>query len=192
MAIIFHEHYITENLAYKDGVWIKPKGVFLHSLGCPGMTALEAIKSMNTVESIKVAMQAIIDVNKEVYITLPIDSDTGECIRNLHGGLDSNYSHIGITMTEPNSIRYIGGSKWVDLNSTITLKHIYDVYNTAVEYVAWLCKQLNWNPGDEGVIMTHKTGYLAGIATAHGDPEHIWDELGLTLEQFKEDVKYLV
>lgn len=192
MGIQFFERIITENSAYKAGLWIKPTGVFLHSLGCPGMTAEEAIKNMNTgADSNRMAVQAVIDL-EAAYITLPIDSITKEAMKNYHGGLESNETHIGIEMTEPDSIRYTGGAKWVDLNENKTKQHITKVYNNAVEYVASLCEVFDWNPLEPGVIMTHKTGYEAGIATAHGDPEHIWDKLGFTLEQFKTDVNNLL
>jgi hypothetical protein len=188
MSFQYSENIVTENIAYKAGLWIKPQGVFLHSLGCPGMTVEEAIESMNTgADSSRMGVHAIIDVNS-VYVTLPIDILTKESMRNIHGGLSSNDTHIGIEMTEPDSIQYIGDSKWIDLNQTKTKSHISQVYQCAVEYVAQLCEIFEWNPLKPGVIMTHKSGYEAGIATAYADPDNIWDKLGFSLEQFKLDV----
>lgn len=189
MSFKYSEHITTENIAYKAGLWIKPQGVFLHSLGCPGMTAEEAIESMNTgVDSTRMGVHAIIDTDS-VYVTLPIDVLTKESMRNIHGGLSSNDTHIGIEMTEPDSIRYTGGSKWINLNENKTRMYITQVYKRAVEYVAQLCGIFEWNPLGSMVIMTHKSGYEAGISTAYADPEHIWDKLGLTLEQFRLDVQ---
>lgn len=188
MSIRYSENIVTENIAYKAGLWIKPQGVFLHSLGC-SMTVEQAIENMNTgVDSERMGVHAIVDLDS-VCVTLPIDVLTKESMRNLHGGLSSNDTHIGITMTEPDSIKYVGESQWINLNETKTKYHMTQVYKTAVEYVSLLCQIFEWNPLESGVIMTHKSGYEAGIATAHSDPEHIWNKIGLSLEQFRLDVQ---
>lgn len=188
MSYKYSEQIVTENIAYKAGLWINPQGVMLHSWGYPGLTPKEAIKNMNTgVDSSRMGVHAIIDVN-EVYVTLPIDAMEKSAMRNIHGGLSSNDTHIGIELTEPSTIKHLGGAKWQDLNATQTKQQVLQVYQTAVEYVAQLCKTFDWNPLDSMVIMTHKSGYEAGIATAHGDPDYIWNEFGLTIEQFRQDV----
>lgn len=189
MGFRYQEQIITENIAYKAGIWIKPQGVFLHSLGCPGMTTEEAIKNMNIgVDSTRMAVHAIIDRNT-VTVTLPIDPITKEGMRNIHGGLSSNDTHLGVEMTEPDTIYYIGNSQWINLNSIKTQQHLSENYNTAVEYVAQLCQIFEWDIMNPFTIMTHKSGYEAGIATAYSDPEHIWDKTGFSLKQFRQDVQ---
>ena len=42
---------------------------------------------------------------------------------------------------------------------------------------------------DDGVIISHHEGNQRGIASNHGDVEHIWNKFGLTMDQFREDVK---
>lgn len=141
MSIRYSENIVTENIAYKAGLWIKPQGVFLHSLGC-SITVDQAIENMNTrVDSKRMGVHAIVELNSV-------------CVR-------------------------------INLNETKTKYHMTQVYKTAVEYVSLLCQIFEWNPLESGVIMTHKSGYEAGIATAHLDPEHIWDKIGLSLEQFR-------
>ena len=54
-----------------------------------------------------------------------------------------------------------------------------------------LCKKYNLNPTADGVILSHREGYKRGIASNHGDPEHLWNGLGLsyTMDGFRKDVK---
>jgi len=43
----------------------------------------------------------------------------------------------------------------------------------------------------KGVIVSHKEGCAMGIASNHGDPDHLWKGLGLsyTMDGFRSDVK---
>ena len=41
----------------------------------------------------------------------------------------------------------------------------------------------------DGVIISHSKGYKRGIASDHADVEHIWNKYGLTMNQFRKDVK---
>ena len=54
-----------------------------------------------------------------------------------------------------------------------------------------LCKQYNLNPIADGVIISHREGHSRGIASNHGDPEHLWNGLGMgyTMDGFRKDVK---
>jgi hypothetical protein len=63
-------------------------------------------------------------------------------------------------------------------------------YDAAVELFAYLCKEYGLNPLGDGVILSHKEGYARGIATNHGDPEHLWNglETGYTMNGFRNDV----
>jgi hypothetical protein len=64
-------------------------------------------------------------------------------------------------------------------------------YESAVELFAYLCKEYNLDPLADGVIISHKEGHSRGIATDHGDPEHLWKGVGLsyTMDGFRADVK---
>lgn len=80
MSIRYSENIVTENIAYKAGLWIKPQGVFLHSLGC-SMTVEQAIENMNTgVDSERMGVHAIVDLDS-VCVTLPIDVLTKDSIQ---------------------------------------------------------------------------------------------------------------
>ena len=64
-------------------------------------------------------------------------------------------------------------------------------YEAAVELFAYLCKQYNLNPIADGVIISHREGHSRGIASNHGDPEHLWNGLGMgyTMDGFRKAVK---
>ena len=64
-------------------------------------------------------------------------------------------------------------------------------YKTAVELFAMLCKKYSLNPLADGVIISHKEGHSRGIASNHGDPEHLWTQLGMgyTMDTFRKAVK---
>ena len=64
-------------------------------------------------------------------------------------------------------------------------------YKAAVELFAMLCQKFGLNPLADGVIISHKEGYARGIASNHGDPEHLWSQLGMgyTMDTFRKAVK---
>ena len=64
-------------------------------------------------------------------------------------------------------------------------------YEAAVELFAYLCKLYGLNPTADGVIISHREGHARGIASNHGDPEHLWNGLGMgyTMNTFRKDVK---
>lgn len=64
-------------------------------------------------------------------------------------------------------------------------------YEAAVELFAMLCKKFGLDPLADGVVISHREGHARGIATNHGDPEHLWKGLGLpyTMDGFRKAVK---
>ena len=54
-----------------------------------------------------------------------------------------------------------------------------------------LCKKYGLNPLEDGVIISHREGHSRGIASNHGDPEHLWTQLGMgyTMDGFRKAVK---
>ena len=92
-------------------------------------------------------------------------------------------------MTEPDTIQYTGGSSFKDLNPAATKDFVAKTYRTAVELFAYLCKQYSLDPEKDGVIISHSEGHKRGIASNHGDVEHIWNKYGLTMAQFRRDIK---
>ena len=176
---------LTKNPCYKAGKTIKVKGIMLHSVGCSQPSAMAFIRSWNT-ESAKVCVHGFVDGNTGgVYQTLPWDR------RGWHCGGTANGTHIGIEMCEPDCIKYTSGSAFTCSNKDQARAIAERTYKSAVELFAHLCKEYNLNPLADGVILSHSEGYKRGLASNHGDPEHLWKGLKLpyTMDSFRQDVK---
>ena len=62
-------------------------------------------------------------------------------------------------------------------------------YKCAVELFAYLCQQFGLDPMADGVVISHSEGCKRGIASNHGDVEHLWCKFGLSMGQFRKDIK---
>lgn len=179
------ESILTSNPCFKAGKKIKVKGLMLHSVGCPQPSAEVFLRNWNRPDAARACVHAFIDGNTgKVYQTLPWEH------RAWHGGGSSNDTHIGVEMCEPSCIRYTGGASFVCSDSEAAMAVVKRTYDAAVELFAFLCKQFGLNPLADGVIVSHKEGHDRGIATGHGDPDHLWNGLqsGYTMDGFRKDV----
>lgn len=183
------ESILTKNPCYTAGRKITVKGLMLHSVGCPQPKASVFINSWNSVSYDRACVHAFIDGNDAtVYQTLPWNH------RGWHGGGSSNNTHIGVEMCEPACIKYVGGSSFT-CSDTATAKAVAKrTYEAAVELFAYLCKMYSLDPLGDGVIVSHREGHSRGIASNHGDPEHLWNQLGMgyTMTTFRNAVKALL
>ena len=177
------QNYLTESGCYKAGKRITVKGLMIHSVGCPQPKADVFMKNWNR-DDANACVHAIVEPDGDVYQLLPWD------FRGWHCGGGANNTHIGVEMTEPATIRYTGGSNWTETgNGEKTKAHVLAAYKCAVELFAYLCQQFGLDPMADGVIISHSEGCKSGIASNHGDVEHLWSKFGLTMEQFRKDIK---
>lgn len=157
----------------------------LHSVGCPQPSAQVFVKKWNSTTA-NACVHAFIDGNTgDVYQTLPWNH------RGWHCGGSGNNTHIGVEMCEPACIKYTGGSSFTCSDKATAKAVAQRTYDTAVQLFAHLCKQYKLNPLADGVIVSHKEGRKRGIASNHGDPEHLWNQLGMgyTMDTFRKAVK---
>lgn len=175
---------LTKNPCYTAGRKITVKGLMLHSVGCSQPKASVFINSWNSASYSNACVHGFIDGNDgTVYQTLPWNH------RGWHAGGDANNTHIGVEMCEPACIRYTGGASFT-CSDTATAKAVANrTYEAAVELFAMLCKEYSLNPLTD--IISHKEGHARGIASNHGDPEHLWKGLGMsyTMDTFRQAVK---
>ena len=196
------KNYLTNNPCYKrnlrktdsrDVAFQKngPKGLMLHSVGTPQPSAKVFISKWNKPTYTRACVHGFIDGNDgTVYQTLPWN------YRGWHAGMHprtkktANDSLIGVEMCEPSQIRYVSGSKFVCLDKAAAAASAKRTYQAAVELFAHLCKTYGLDPTKDGVIISHKEGHERGVASNHGDPEHLWRGLGLpyTMDIFRADV----
>lgn len=176
---------LTKNPCYRAGKKITVKGLMLHSVGCPQPKASVFINNWNRADYDRACVHAFIDGNDGiVYQTLPWD------YRGWHSGGAANNTHIGVEMCEPACIKYTKGSTFT-CSDVATAKAVAKrTYEAAVELFAMLCKEYNLDPSADGVIISHKEGYKKGSASNHGDPEHLWNQLGMgyTMNGFRKAV----
>lgn len=177
---------LTKNPCYTCGRTITVKGLMLHSVGCPQPSAAVFVKNWNRADYSNACVHAFIDGNTgDVHQTLPWNR------RGWHCGAAANNTHIGVEMCEPACIKYTSGANFTCSDLTTAKAVAARTYNAAVELFAMLCKQYGFDPLKDGVILSHKEGCARGIASNHGDPEHLWNQLGTgyTMDGFRKAVK---
>lgn len=180
------QSFLTKNPCYTVGRKITVKGLMLHSVGCPQPRASVFISSWNRADFTSACVHGFIDGNDgTVYQTLPWKH------RGWHCGGGANNTHIGIEMCEPSCIRYTGGASFTCTDTAAAKAVAKRTYETAVELFAMLCKKFCLDPLADGVIISHKEGHSRGVASNHGDPEHLWTQLGLgySMDGFRRAVK---
>lgn len=175
---------LTKNPCYTAGRKITVKGLMLHSVGCPQPRASVFIHSWNSASFDRACVHGFIDGNDgTVYQTLPWNH------RGWHAGGDANNTHIGVEMCEPACIKYTGGSSFTCSDTATARAVAKRTYEAAVELFAMLCKEYGLNPLTD--IISHREGHVQGVASNHGDPEHLWNglKMGYTMEAFRQAVK---
>lgn len=180
------EMIMKNNPCYKARKTITVKGLMLHSVGCPQPSASVFISSWNKESYSNACVHGFIDANDGTfYQTLPWN------YRGWHCGGTANGTHIGVEMCEPSCIRYTGGATFTCSDKKAAQKMVKRTYEAAVELFAMLCTKYGLNPTADGVIISHSEGAKRGIASNHGDPEHLWKQLetGYTMDGFRKDVK---
>ena len=180
------QNIVTKNPCYTCGRTITVKGLMIHSVGCPQPRASVFANNWNNANA-NVCVHAVLQADGTVLQLLPWNRRGWHCGSGSNGS--GNNTHIGVEMTEPDTIQYTGGSSFKDLNPAATKDFVTKTYRTAVELFAYLCKQYNLDPEKDGVIISHSEGHKRGIASNHGDVEHIWNKYGLTMAQFRRDIK---
>ena len=184
------ESIMTRNPCYTVGRKITVKGLMLHSVGCPQPKASAFINSWNSPAHGTSCVHGFIDGNDgTVYQTLPWNHRGWHCGSGSKGS--GNNTHIGVEMCESACIRYTAGSNFT-CSDTVTAKAVAKrTYEAAVDLFAYLCKKYSLNPLADGVVISHREGHSRGIASNHGDPEHLWAQLetGYTMDGFRKAVK---
>jgi len=178
--------YITENMHYKNNKIIDVKRLVLHSVGCSQPSPEVFVRNWNN--SAKQYPAHIVIGAEKAYEVLPCIQTKGKAVFTWHVG-NANKDSIGAEMTEPATIKYTGGANWVDLNPEKTKAHVLATYKNAVSIFSQLCIFHGLDPLVDGVVLSHRECAKRGIGTNHADVEHLWSAFGLTMDQFRQDVK---
>lgn len=184
------ESILSQNPCYTAGKKIKVMGLMLHSVGCPQPKASAFVNSWNSPSHSNSCVHGFIDGNDgTVYQTLPWEHRGWHCASGSKGS--GNNTHIGVEMCEPACIKYTSGANFTCSDTDAAKAVVKRTYESAVELFAMLCKKFNLDPLADGVVISHKEGHDRGIASNHGDPEHLWSQLGTgyTMDGFRKAVK---
>lgn len=188
-----HDVKMATNGKYWGLPDITVKGLCLHSVGCPQPSADVFAKNFNSPNA-RASIHGCIEPGRFIEMA-PCFEKAGKTKKCYHVGSGSkgsrNATHIGIEMTEPNTITYTGGASYRDNNPAKTKEFFLANTDTAAQVFADLCIFHNLTVNDI-TITTHRQSYLDGYGGNHGDPWHIWKNIGYDLAQFRKDVqKYI-
>lgn len=185
--------YLTHNPCYKQGRSIAVKGLMLHSVGCNQPDPRVFVNNWNREGQKRACVHGFVG-GDTVYICLPILEMPGKAMRGWHGGGKSNNTHIGVEMCEPSCIKYIGGSTFTCSDKAAAIRYVQQTTQNAAKLFARLCAFHGLSPLEDGVIVSHAEGYKRGIASNHGDPDHLWRGLGMdyTMDDFRGAVAELL
>lgn len=174
--------FVTQNQMYRSPTKIPVRKLVLHSVGCPQPSAAVFARQWQTA---RYFAHAVLQADGTVYQVAPWDC------RLMHVGAANAYS-IGVEMTEPDCIRYTGGTTFVCSDRARAVAQVTGTYNTAVELFAWLCQRFGLDPRSD--IISHAEASAMGIGTDHVDPEHLWRQLGMgyTMDGFRADVRAMM
>lgn len=188
---------LTQNRCYKTGQKIKPKGVMVHSTGANNPNLRRYVQPANNdPNKDKLLKQLGANKNHNDWNR----SDLNVCVHGFIGKLSDN--SIAAVQTLPWNHRgwHAGnGTSGKSANDTYISfevceddltnpNYFNEVYKTAVELTAMLCKEYNLNPLADGVVICHSEGYRRGIASAHADVEHWFPKYGKSMNDFRKDV----
>lgn len=183
------EHFLTRNRCYQAAQQNTKGGLILHSMGCPQPSAQVFVNSWNSADK-SACVHAFIDANTgDVYQTLPWEYRGWHCGSGPNGS--GNNTHIGVEMCEPACIRYTDGARFTCSNVEEARAAVRRTYESAVQLFAELCERFRFDPLADGVILSHEEGHKRGIASNHGDPVHLWNQLnmGYTMDEFRKAIK---
>lgn len=175
--------FCSKSTCYKQNKKISVKGGMLHSVGCPQPDA-NVFQNIWNKPNANACVHAVVGKDGVVLQCLPFDT------RGWHAGGSGNNNLIGLEMTEPDTIKYVGGSSWIELgDGSNTKAHVLATYKHAVEFFAAMAKQYGFDPLKSDCMMSHSEGHKKGVASNHGDVEHIWKKFGLSMYTFRIDVR---
>lgn len=180
--------------AYTDKRPFKLWGGMLHSVGCNQPSAHNWADRWNRATAPVVANYV---TEPDLAIeTLPPNKRPWTSGSGKNG--NANDFMFQVEMAEPASLKYGNGGKFtVSQDKLLEAKdYVKRNYETAVKLFADTFKEngldpLGKMPNGYPTIMSHAEGAKYGIASNHGDPEHLWRQLNLpfSMDTFRRDVK---
>lgn len=191
MALNIIQKPATAFKRYGTGRSYKLDSIQVHSIGCAQNSIQPIFNNMN-VYSPSGITHAIVAADQEdtVWQILP---DGNVCWADA--GYGNNHSFT-FEIAESDYMRYSSGANFSITNKAGFLADVTRGYNTAVKYVAYLCKKFGFNPKEKlsnGLyrVYSHNEGRILGLSSGHVDPTHLWlasGSIGKNMDNFRDDV----
>lgn len=198
---------LTNNLCYKAGKTITPKGVMVHSTGANNKTLKRYVQPLEkdvagAYDPDRATLMKLLGTNK--YSNDWNHTDREACVHAFIGTLaDGSIATVQTLPWNHKGWHAGNGTSGKSANSThisfeiceddLTSKSYFEkAKNEAVELTAMLCKLYNFDPLADGVIICHQDGYKRGIACNHGDTYLWWNRYKYTMDDFRAEVNAIV
>lgn len=177
---------LTRNDCYRAGRTITPRGVMIHSTGAnnpdlcryvPGNDVIGRNTGGNhwDMPGVGACVHAFVgkmaDGSVGAVQTLPWNWRGWHCGSGSKGS--ANNTHISFEICE---------------DGLTDKAYFQQVYQTAVELTAQLCRTYGLNPAQDGVVICHCEGHERGVASNHGDVMHWFPRFGKSMDTFRADV----
>lgn len=192
--------FLTSNDCYTTGKRFRPVGVMVHSTGANNPWLMRYVQPAPTDPDYAgltqrigvnrnlnswnrpghaVCVHAFVGKLKDGSIaavqTLPWDMRGWHSSRGKKGS--ANDTHISFEICE---------------DGLDDPEYFAAVYKEAVELTAMLCRENDFDPLADGVVICHSEGYKRGIANNHGDVMHWFPKHGKSMDTFRADVAALL
>ena len=169
--IIHDKKLFTVNRSATKPTPLQPSGIVVHSTGVNQKKISAYWRQFNTT-TISASVHGFIGLDDSGNLcyqqTLPYEIRCWGCGSGQNGSF--NASHIQFEICED-----VNDEAWTRLS-----------YNAAIEICAELCKQFKISPFR---VVSHVEANRLGYASAHADTEHWWREYGLTMDNFRAELK---
>lgn len=188
MALSIQKYYLTKNRCYQRGVTCTKIGIQIHTIGT-GQDDAKSVADYWNQPAVSACVHYCVDAATpgRVLQFLP------ESIRSWADAGYGNNNLITIEICESDAIRYLEGDRYEILDQKRFEEDILRGYDTAVELCAKICRERGWQPWTKlpsglYLISSHDEGRGAGLSSAHVDPTHIWNRMGLSMDGFRQAV----
>ena len=191
-----YQQFLDQNDCFKANRPMVPAGIMIHSTGAnnplvsryvPGNDVLGCNTAGNhwNQSNEKWKSRFGVPLNKCVhaFVGKLADGSVGAVqtlpwmTRGWHAGGSANDNYIGFEICE---------------DGLEDACYFAQVYQTAAELTAYLCRHFGLEPEKQGHIICHAEGCRMGIASNHADVEHWFSRFGVTMEDFRKDVRAIM
>lgn len=183
----------TKNRCYKIGQKMTPRGIVVHSTGC---------NNPNLKRYVDCSSECGANINnnhwnnyqpdgqdKCVHAFIGYDKDKKVRVAQI---LPYTMACWGVGGGPKGSYNYdpVGHIQFEMCEDGLTDKTYFNkIWDVAVEYCGYLCKEYNLDPMGKNVIVGHYEAAQQGYGSSHGDPKNWFSKHGKTMDDFRKAVK---